>query len=73
MRGRSSRIEPILQNQLLQVSLASEQMSLAWKLSAINPKIKNKKIKAQEKLSTHYQKYKTNNVVLCRPNLLKKD
>lgn len=40
MRGRSSRMEPILQNQLLQVSLASEHMSLARKLSAINQKIK---------------------------------
>lgn len=47
MRGRSSRTAPILQNQLLQVSLASKQMSLAEKFSAINPfkfqKNKNKK------------------------------
>jgi len=34
MRGSSSRIEPTLQNQLLQVSFASEQISLALKFSA---------------------------------------
>ena len=37
MRGRSSRTAPILQNQLFQVSLASEQTSLALKFSARNP------------------------------------
>lgn len=35
MRGRSSRTVPTLQNQLLQVSLASTQILISLKFSAI--------------------------------------
>lgn len=37
IRGRSSVMDPTLQNQLLQVSLASTQISLALKFSASYP------------------------------------
>lgn len=40
MRGRSSRTAPILLNQLLQVSLASEQISAALKFSELSYKLR---------------------------------
>lgn len=56
MRGRSSRTAPILQNQFLQVSLASEQTSLAEKFSAVNQsKLQEKKNHKTDTVKRHQQ------------------